>query len=307
MSLEESFNKAAEGLAKTEAPQGQATEAPEAAKTQNTGQAEATTQTAPDTTSKETKEREWDGKPETLPTELKQDPKAIQRAYTRKAMALSDAEKKLKEYEGFNKEELNAYRQWKQQQELERQQKLVQQPVAPIQLTPEQLEAVKNDPNLFNQYVQSLVNAQVQQAAQTIVPEIQRMKYDNAVSQWERVIADFGEVHPDMWEMHEAGLFQPILDSVVEAGGTLEDAYSQASKIKEAFRVKADMEAQARVQAKREASSNPGTSSATDDVVFVDDSRSVIEKAFDLAVSKKEFVPKDATVSPRGRVKVRKK
>lgn len=307
MSLEESFTKAAEGLAKAAAPEsGQAAPAPEAPQTQNAGQAETSTQTAPETPAPADKEREWDGKPESLPTELKQDPKAIQRAYTRKAMALADAEKKLKELDGIKKEDFEAYRQWKQQQEVARQQALVQQPLPPTQLTPEQMELIKNDPTALTTYVNSLVAAQIQEAAKVIAPQIAQMQQAQSVAQSERMIEDFGAIHPDMWEMAEAGLFKPILEDTVRRGGSLEEAYAQASKIRDAFRTKAEVEAQAGVRAKREAASLSGTTSGADDTVYVDDSRHSLEKAFDLAFSKKEFVPKDATVKPSGRVKVRK-
>lgn len=309
MSVEESFDKAfntaAEGQANASVPQGQTVEqAPEVA-TPPTGQADPT-QKAPETAPKGQAEREWDGKPETLTNELKQDPKAIQRAYTKQAMARAEAEKRLKEFEGLNKEEINQYRVWKQQQEIERQQKLVQAPPQPSQLTPEQFEMLKNDPNALQNYINSVVNVQIQQAAQTIMPQLQNMQYQQSLAQWEQTIADFGEIHPDMWEMHQAGLFKPILEQVVKSGGTLEDAYSQAAKIRDAFRVQATVEAQQGVAAKREASSLPGVNSGNDDTVFVENKADALNKAFDLAFTKKEYVPKDATVTPRGRVKVRK-
>lgn len=305
MGLEESFNKAAEGLAKEQAPQGHASApAPEAAEPSQ-GQA-APTSAAPGIAPKGQAEREWDGKPESLPNELKQDPKAIQRAYTKKAMALAEAEKRLKDYQGLNQDEINQYRQWKTNQEAEKQRQLVQQPPQPAQLTPEQFEYIKANPEAMQQYVQSLVNTQLQQAGQVVGQELAQIKYQQSLAEWERTIADFGEIHPDMWEMHEAGMFKPILEETVKTGGTLDDAYNRCAQIRDVLRAKAVEEAQVGIRAKKEASSLSGTTSASDDTVFVDNSKDALNKAFDLAFSKKEYVPKDATVTPRGRVKVRK-
>ncbi len=303
--LENAFNKAAEGLANAPAPQGQAAvPAPEAAEPSQ-GQV-APVPAAPETAPKGQADREWDGKPESLPNELKQDPKAIQRAYTKKAMALADAEKRLKEYEGLNKQEIDSYRSWKQEQEVAKQRQLVQQPPQPTQLTAEQFEYIKSNPEAMQQYVQSLVNAQLQQAGQVVGQELAQIKYNQSLAQWEQTIADFGEIHPDMWEMHEAGMFKPILEDTVKAGGTLEDAYARCAQIRDALHAKAVVEAQRGVREKRDAASLPGTTSATDDVVYVDNKKDALNKAFDLAFSKKEYVAKDATVSPRGKVKVRK-
>src|SRR5689334_3529911 len=166
MSLEASFDKAAEGLAKEQAPQGQAEAiAPNAAEPSQ-GQVAPTPATPEKAPEKGQAEREWDGKPESLPNELKQDPKAIQRAYTKKAMALAEAEKRLKDYQGLNQDEINQYRQWKANQEAEKQRQLVQTPPQPAQLTPEQFEYIKANPEAMQQYVQSLVNSQLQQAGQ---------------------------------------------------------------------------------------------------------------------------------------------
>ncbi len=305
MSLEASFDKAAEGLAQAATPEGQVAPAPEVVKPSQ-GQVAPVPAAPEKAPEKGQADREWDGKPDSLPNELKQDPKAIQRAYTKKAMALADAEKRLKEYEGLNKQEIDSYRQWKQEQEVARQRQLVQQPPQPTQLTTEQFEYIKNNPEAMQQYVQSLVNAQINQAAQTIMPEIQQMKYQQSLAEWERTIADFGEIHPDMWEMHEAGMFKPILEDIVKSGGTLDDAYNKCAQIRDALRAKAVEEAQVGIRAKKEGSSLSGTTSASDDTVFVENSKDALDKAFDLAFSKKEYVPKDATIVPRGRVKVRK-
>lgn len=310
MSLEDSFNKAAQGLATEAAPQGQAAPAPTATETTTpAGQAPSVpaAPAAPEAKAEDKAPKEWDGKPDTLVGELKQDPKAIQRAYTRKAMALAEAEKKLQEYNGLDKAEIDAYRQWKQQQVQQRQQEVVNSAPAPTQLTPEQYEIIKNDPVAFNAYVQNQINAGINQAAQVLVPQLNALQQENATKHWEGVISDFGEVHPDMWEMHEAGLFKPILEAVVKQGGTLDDAYAQASKTWTSIKAKAELEAQAGVRAKREASSMAGTNSGSDDVVYADSKADAFSKAFDLAVSKKEGLPKDAIISPRGRVKVRTK
>lgn len=306
MSIEESFLKAAEGQAQNQAPQGQAqVQAPDPVKLEPSDKAQ-TTPAAPDSPDKDKDKREWDGKPETLASELKQDPKAIQRAYSRKAMALAEAEKKLKEFDGFTKEEFDAYRNWKQQQEIARQQQLVQQPPAPTKLTAEQWEYLKGNPEAMQAYIDSTVQNQINAAAQQLLPQIQQVQYEQQVNHWERVIADFGEVHPDMWEMHEAGLFSPILDDTVKNGGTLEDAYGKASQIWGAMQAKAEATAQKSVQQKREGSSVSGAISSDDDTIFAENASDALNKAFDLAYTKKEFVPKDAMVSPRGKVRTRK-
>ncbi len=305
MGFEESFNKAAEGLANAQAPQGQASEiAPEVAQPSQ-GQV-APVPATPEKAPQGQADREWDGKPESLPNELKQDPKAIQRAYTKKAMALAEAEKRLKDYDGLNKQEIESYRLWKQEQEVAKQRQLVQQPPQPAQLTPEQFEYIKSNPEAMQQYVQSLVNSQLQQAGQFVGQELAQIKYQQSLAEWERTIADFGEIHPDMWEMHEAGMFKPILEETVKTGGTLDDAYNRCAQIRDALRAKAVEEAQLGVRNKREASSLSGTTSASDDTVFVEDSKDALNKAFDLAFSKKEYVSKDQVVTPRGKVKVRK-
>lgn len=286
--LEQAFDKAVAGQATPEAPQGQAPEAPSETVNQPVGQAETTQEAPKESAPEEGKtEREWDGKAETLSKELKQDPKAIQRAYTRISMAKAEAEKKLREYEGLDKQEIDAYRQWKTEQARLQQQQTVAQPPLPTQLSPEQMEMIKNDPNLFTQYVQSLVNSQLNQAAQVVGQELQEIKHAQSVAEWERTIADFGEVHPDMWEMHQAGLFKPILEETIKAGGTLEDAYNKSATIRDAFRMKATEEAQARVKEKKNAATFAGTSTSESETIRVDNAQEAFDKAFDLAYNGK--------------------
>lgn len=306
-SIEEAFDKAAEGQA-GEAPKGQANPpAPtDSEQKPNTGQAADSTQPAPGSPPAD-KEKVWDGKAETLVDSLKQDPKAIQRAFTQKAMALAEAEKKLKGYSGMTQEEIKAFQDWKQQQEVLKQQQLQQQPLAPQQLSAEQFELVRNNPEALQAYVQSLINANLQQAAQVYGKELETLKYNQSLAQWEQTISAFGEVHPDMWEMHESGLFKPILDMTIKQGGSLEDAYATASRIRDAFRAQATLEAEERIKSKQDGASLPGVTSGADTVVFADNAGDALNKAFDLAFTKKEYVPKDATVRPTGRVRVKKK
>lgn len=301
--IDAAFDKAAAGQAETSAPQGQVEEAPATATTtQPVGQAKETQEAPKEEAPKGQADREWDGKPDSLANELKQDPKAIQRAYTRIAMAKAEAEKRLKEFEGIESKDLAAVKEWKANQQ--RQQ--VAQPIPPQQLTPEQMELIKSDPNTFNTYVQSLVNEQLKGAAQYVNNELAAIKYNQSVTEWERTLADFGEVHPDMWEMHEAGLFKPILEATLKSGRTLEDAYADCAKIRDSFRTKAVEEAQKGIRQKRENASLPGNGVEAEDVTYASNKRDAFDKAFSLAYEKKQSPKAGETIRPQGRVRVKK-
>lgn len=305
MGLEEAFDSAAQELLKQkegqaeESPQGQEEAAPEPEANQPEGQAKSG-QEAPE------QKLEWDGNEESLPNALKQDPKSIQRSFTRLSMAKAEIEKKLKDYEGLNKAEIDEYRVWKQQQEIARQQQVLQNPPAPTQLTAEQLELIKNDPQAMTQYVNALVQTQLQQAAQFVTQDIQQLKHAHSVADWKEKIIAFSQEHPDMNDLHQAGILEPILVETIKNGGTLEDGYNKAAAIRDNIAAAQRAKEKELVAKKKAATTLSGTSTNNDDAVFAKDKNEAFEKAFDLAYQKKEYVPKDATVSPRGRVKIKK-
>lgn len=285
-SLATSFDKAVEQVQAKADSKEQPAEATQVTATQPAGQANS--QEAPNSsTPTEPSKREWDGKPETLADELKQDPKAVQRAYTRIAQARAEADKKAKEledrvkaYEGtLDPKELEAYKNWKLQQ-------AAAKPVT--ELTPQQMQAVMKDPALMQQYLNTIVNQRLAEAYQVIGPEIAASRQQRETDHWAQVISDFGEVHPDMWEMHKSGLFKPILEATVKAGGTLEDAYKSASQIRDSIRAEEINRAQAQVQQKRDMSSFSGRTSASDNVVLANNKREAFDAAFNLAWDKKQ-------------------
>lgn len=287
MGLDEAFNLAATNLQATpvgqteaSAPQGQAEQAPSNVASAPVGKAE-TTQEAP-----EKAPEQGQAEQETQETgELPKDPKAVQRYLTKLSMAKAEAEKKLKEYEQHvNLQEIDQYNRWKEQQK----QQVVNQPAMPSQLAPEQWNLIKDDPQQVNAYIQNIVQANLQQAANVVGQELAQIKHTQAVTEWERTIADFGEVHPDMWEMHKTGLFKPILEATVKAGGTLDDAYAQAARIRDGIREAEVARSQTRIKEKKSAASFPGNTPSADAEVFTVDKKSqVIDKAFDLAWNKK--------------------
>lgn len=235
--------------------------------------------------------------------ELPKDQKDVQRYITKLTTAKAEAERKLQEYQKHvNLQEIEQYNKWKQEQ----QNQVAQTPLLPVQMTAEQWNMIKDDPMKVTEYMQSIVQANLNQAAEAVGQELNQIKHTQAVAEWEKNIQDFAKEHPDMWELHEAGLFKPILEATVKAGGSLEDAYLQSVKIRDGLRQKAQAEAQTRVKQKKDASTFTGTAAADMETVVVDKKSDVFEKAFDLAYDKKGTVKSDQTVRPTSRVKYKR-
>lgn len=293
--IEQAFDtafKATEGQAQPTEPKGQPEAAPKPEATLPAGQAKIT-QEAPKEAPKSKEEgqakREWDGKEETLSTELKQDPKAVQRYLTRLSTTKAELENKLKGYEGIDKAEVEAYRAWKQQQSNQ----VINTPPQPTQLTNEQWNLIKDDPAKVTAYVNSLVQAQLNDAAKVVYGDLQKIKYEQSVAQWEKTISDFGQAHPDLWDMHENGLFKPILDETLKQGGNFEDAYAKACLIRDSMYQARDSQIQNRVKEKKNASTlAPNTTSKEPDIVYVDDKRKTLDAAFNLALEGKKATVK---------------
>lgn len=211
-------------------------------------------------------EWEWNGNVDDVEAPFKKRALGIQRYLTKRSQELASSQKKAQEYDRIMSDpNVQAY--MERLKGANGQAQASPQHDAPPMLDWEQLGV---DPNVGSA-IDRLIQSRIQTARDEAMQYLNRV--DQKQSHLERMqeIQDFGDVHPDMWDMYHAGIFGPILREVVDVKkGTLEDAYNIAKGIRDRFRNDAIQKSQERVQQKKAAFSSTPSPAGEVDTMWVD-------------------------------------
>jgi hypothetical protein len=248
--------------------------------------------TAPETTTPEKKE--WDGNLETL-KDLGKDEveraKSMRRYLTKKTQELSEAQKKAQEFDKLKSDP--RYQQFIAAQNGQPQPQ--PQPTAapqPLWTENEWQEAMVN-PNKMAELFDRGVQARVMQVAQQYAPYIQELQQKQTFVEKSQEIDEFARVHPDVWDLYDAGIMKPLVQSVVDSGkGTFAEAYEMAKKQEAYYEQRALQKAQGRVQEKKAAVSATPSPTNEASVLWANDREEAKRIAFEQALLGKKVTVK---------------
>lgn len=220
----------------------------------------------------------WDGKLESL-KDLPQDPvehaKSVRRYLTKErekdAQRTADIRSKAEQYEKLQSDPaLAQFQQWKQSQQNG------SSAAAPSQAQPLWTENEWNEaqinPSKMAELVQRGIAHGVDQQIQQYAPIVQQVQQKQAFLERSQEVQEFGELHPDMWDMYEAGIMRPLVQSIVDSGkGSIADAYEQAKKIEAYYNNGAQAKAQGRILEKKNAVTAAPSSAGEPSVIWAND------------------------------------
>ena len=291
--MEEAFDKAvAQGQVTQEAP---ITGKPEVTPPSEAPQIEkgvTQSSTTPQSAPLEEKKTVWDGDVNKLPPEIQDWAKAAQRHLTQKAMAEADLRRAGEEYQQFiQSDDYKSFQNWKTQPQ---QPKTEETPLV-SGVTPEEWEQAQLDMTgkSFNGLIQREVQRQVNEAAQMYGAELNNLRQTSVSTQWREAISSVAEIHPDMVDLHKAGMMKPYIDQELNSGKhkSYEDvvnaAYQRVAAIRDSFIEQGKKADQARIAEKRQGVSATGIATGNAEVMTVDKG-DVFNKAFEMALEKKK-------------------
>ncbi len=241
-----------------------------------------------------TTDQEWDGDVNKLPTELQGWAKKAQRSLTKKAMAASEDIRLGQELKKFQEsQDWKAFQQWKQQP-------AAPQVAAPVQaqqgaVTQQEWEEAQLDPTgqKFSALVNRQVQAKINEAAQQYGAELNQLRTTQQVTQFQQVLSDFADLHPDAVDLHNKGILKPFLEEEMKSGrhkshdAAVNAAYERATAVRDAIKADAMNFAQARVAEKRQAVTSTGTSVSEANIAYVDKANT-FDEAFNFAIQGKK-------------------
>lgn len=233
---------------------------------------------------------EWDGNLESL-KDLGKDEveraKGMRRYLTKKTQEISEAQKKAQEYDKLLSDP-------RIQQALNGQ---ASQPVAPQQAQPlwsenEWAEAQVN-PAKMSELVERSVQARVNQVAAQYAPLIEQLQNKQTFVEKSQEIDEFARVHPDVWDLYEAGIMKPLVREIVDSGqGTFAEAYEKAKSIEAFYKRQATQEAQGRIQEKKAAVTATPSPTNEPSVIWANDREEAKKLAFENAILGKKVTVK---------------
>ena len=205
----------------------------------------------------------WDGKVEALPEKLRKIVTDNQAAYTQKAQEAAKLRDDL--------EQLNT--------------KLKATPEAPL-FTVQEYEQAQLDPVKFQELMKRTVSKEVEIQRQELLPLLNKIQFEQNVTQQQKNIDDFAETHKDFWKLYEANpdLFIAHMEKTKDLNAT----YTAIKQFKDKLADEAKNDAQVRVKEKKEASSYGRTAARTEDVVYIEGSKDdVLRKQIELTLQGK--------------------
>lgn len=222
---------------------------------------------------------EWDGNLESLkdlPKDQVEHAKSVRRYLTKErekdAQRTADIRAKAEQLEKIQSDPaFTQFQQWKQGQTF-------QPPAAAQQAQPLWNESEWNEaqinPNKMAELVQRGIQHGVQQQINQYAPIVQSMQNKQNMLERTQEVQDFGELHPDMWDLYEAGIMRPLVQSVVDSGkGSIAEAYEQAKKIESHYKAAAQQQAQGRVLEKKNAVTATPSSAGEAAVIWANDKK----------------------------------
>ena len=275
------------------APQGQAAATPtnEAPKSAPTGQADAK---APNLEGADN--WEWDGNPNTVPTQFQKFAKGIQRHFTQKSMTEAEVRRKGQEYDQFvQSEDFKAFQSWRQQNQGGQAPGAAQQPENPTLINQQEWEDAQLDPT--GQKAQGLIDRVVQarlnEAVQAYGGQLQQLQQQQQQTQFNTTLSDYADANPEVLELHEMGLMKNRIEEELSSRNhktyesAIAAAHQKAAEARDLMKARLLQEQQTLVQQKRDAVIENGSGSGEQTMVQVDKSNA-FETAFLNAVSGKK-------------------
>lgn len=231
----------------------------------------------------------WNGDVNSLPPELQEHAKAVQRYVTKQSTEAAEARKRVEELEKqrLSDEDRQRFNEWKNQQQAAA--KKNQEP----SITKEEWEDALLDTT--GQKVNALMRRQARWEAEQIRNEYvsQAQKQEAAKQQFakfEQQVLEFAELNPDFEKYARMGIMLPIAQDELGKGGTLESALARARKLEADLKAERDTELQALADKKKSAMSVDGHGPVEDGgVVWVDSREEALERQIEASMNNKKI------------------
>lgn len=260
--------------------------APEQTAQPNPGTNEPAAPATPEVTTPEKPEKEaWDGNLESLKDLGKDEVERalkMRRYLTKETQKLAEAKKKAEEYERIKADpRFQQFMSGNQQT----QPTPNQQPEQQALWTESEWQEAQVNPSKMAELFERGVNAKVQEVASQYAPVIQELEKKQAFVERSAEIQDFASIHPDIWDLYEAGIMKPLVREIVDTGqGTIADAYEKAKNIETFFKQKAQQVAQGRVLEKKAAVAATPSPASEPSVIWAADREEAKRIAFENAL-----------------------
>lgn len=225
-----------------------------------------------------TEKSEWDGNLDSLkdlPKDQVEHAKSVRRYLTKErekdAQRNADIRAKAEQFEKLQKDPaLSEFQKWKEAQSMQPRNGPPPAQPQPMWSEMEWSEAQIN-PAKMAELVQRGIQSGVQQQINQYAPIVQQMQQKQAFLERSQEVQDFGELHPDMWDLYDAGIMKPLVQSIVDSGqGSIAEAYEKAKTIASHFKNQALQESQGRVLQKKAAVTAAPTPAGEASVIWVD-------------------------------------
>lgn len=235
----------------------------------------------------------WDGNVESLPEELREHAKAVQRYTTRIAQEAADARKKAEEYEKrFPQDKVTQYERWVQEQSRPK-------PGEAPRITQEEWEDALLDPTggKVNEIIDRQIQFKVEAARKAYMSEA--TKYEREQQERKALedrVLEFSQLNPDFEKLAKAGIMMPMLRDELDRGGSLETAYARAKDLVESLKGQRDLELKELAEKKKSASTIDKSNGHDETVKWVDNQDEALEASIEAAIAKR---PVKVKVRPR--------
>lgn len=241
---------------------------------------------------------EWDGNPNNLPPQFAKYGKGMQRYFTKRSMSEAEIRKAGEEYQKLSQsEDWKAYQAYRQTLNNPQIRSEVKQDNLPKQtiITKEEYEEALLDGTgaKFAAIVEKVADAKIRSAEEKYGSTVLQLQQANNQATWNAALSDFADVHPEAVEYHSMGLMVPFVQEERRSGkhqsyeSVLDAALQRADKTVQAIRAQELARSQGRVQEKKDAVINTGTS--TGDFTVVEAAKDeAFNKAFEFAAQNKK-------------------
>ncbi len=233
------------------------------------------TETKPDTT--QSTQTASDGVPEnwvyngdrtSVPKQFENYVKGFDRYWTSKSQALSEYEKKAKEYDQLVNSD--AYKTFQQKFANEKPQTTIAAPNQPL-ATQDELDAIMaGDGSTLASVIQRAVDSKLAIKEQEYNAKLEPIATNQKRLETAEMIKSFADIHPDFWELYDNGYENYLLTAVREGKG-LDGAYQEIKQIEAKTEARLEAKRKKMIEEKKNGTVVSSTVTGTPDVVYADD------------------------------------
>lgn len=227
---------------------------------------------------------EYTGDRNAVPKPLQNYVKGLDRYWTKRSQAFADAERKAKEYDQWvNSDGYKQYQQFMAQQQSPTGFSQPQAPQAPM-VTQEEADAIlSGDTKVLESVIARSVEAKVAEKERAYQAQIAPIAMKQKELETGEMVKSFAELHPDFWELYDAGYEDYLLTSI-KNGAPLEVAYSNVKKMEQAALARAEEKHKKIIEEKRNGSVVGKTVTGTPDVVYAKDANEAMRLRVQMAM-----------------------